>query len=88
MKKQQETGVRCMRGAPRVRHLIPSVPWRSGCARAGCVKNAAVVWMGVALGDSLTGKEAMGYGLSLLGFLGYTFLRSSALGQAAHAKRA
>ena len=55
---------------------------------AGCLKNAAVVWAGVSLGDHLTPKEWAGYALSLAGFLAYTLLRSSAAAQQAAGGRA
>ncbi|GAB4816710.1 hypothetical protein N2152v2_003756 [Parachlorella kessleri] len=54
---------------------------------AGCLKNAAVVWLGVATGDTITAKEAGGYALSLLGFLGYTLLRSAAAAGAGAARQ-
>ena len=38
----------------------------------GCAKNAAVVLLGVAAGDSVSAPAALGYGLSMLGFGLYT----------------
>lgn len=45
---------------------------------AGCVKNAAVVWLGVLLGDRVSGKQLFGYAVSLLGFGIYTYAKSEA----------
>lgn len=40
----------------------------------------------MALGDELTLKEGLGYGLSLLGFLAYTLLRAPGAAAAAAAR--
>lgn len=51
------------------------------------MKNVAVVWLGVVSGDHLTGKEAAGFALSMLGFLGYTLLRARPAKSTSHVKQ-
>ena len=41
----------------------------------GCVKNTAVVWFGILLGDRVEGLQFLGYTVSLLGFLLYSRMK-------------
>jgi hypothetical protein len=44
----------------------------------GCVKNSLVVWFGILLGDTLSGSQLLGYGLSVAGFCLYTWTKTKA----------
>jgi hypothetical protein len=48
---------------------------------AGCLKNLAVVWYGVAFrGDHITQGHLIGYAVSVAGFVLYTYSKSAAPG--------
>ncbi|KAL6777451.1 hypothetical protein ACKKBF_B21540 [Auxenochlorella protothecoides x Auxenochlorella symbiontica] len=44
----------------------------------GCLKNSVVVALGVAAGDPMTARELQGYGISMLGFGLYTWIKQRA----------
>ena len=50
----------------------------------GCVKNALIVYVGVLQGERVSGLQLLGYGLSVAGFGGYSYLKTA--GAAAGAK--
>ena len=39
----------------------------------GCVKNTMLVWVGILMGDVVTGAQLWGYSVSVLGFALYTY---------------
>ena len=39
----------------------------------GCVKNTMLVWVGVLMGDVVTGVQLWGYSVSVFGFALYTY---------------
>ena len=44
----------------------------------GCMKNVFVVWLGVLLGDRVSGMQLIGYGIAILGFVYYTLVQHRA----------
>lgn len=42
-----------------------------------CVRNVLVVWAGILRGDKVTSEQALGYLVSMAGFLAYSYVRAS-----------
>ena len=53
----------------------------------GCVKNALIVYVGVLQGERVSGLQLLGYGLSVAGFGGYSYLKTAGAAAGAKPKR-